>query len=125
MTATVQDLDLDLDNRTLPMDRAQDEEEDLARMLITAGWYVVLARTSIGFAFTVLVRRRGSSPGRSQSRARLVWHLGFVAGEPPAGFGPSCSYLAFLGVTPSRPSARHLLCFFASRFGPGRSLGLT
>ncbi|MEU2591637.1 hypothetical protein ABZ630_12520, partial [Streptomyces albidoflavus] len=45
---------LDLDNRDLPLDRAQDEEEDLARMLIAAAWYQVLARTPIGFAFTPL-----------------------------------------------------------------------
>ncbi|MEU1037013.1 hypothetical protein ABZ402_52375 [Streptomyces mirabilis] len=34
---------LDLDNRELPIDRGQDEEEDLARMLIAAAWYQVLA----------------------------------------------------------------------------------
>ncbi|MFG2775067.1 hypothetical protein [Streptomyces sp. NPDC048350] len=52
LTETVQHLDLD--NRDLPVDRAQDEEEDLARMLIAAAWYQVMARTSIGFAFTPL-----------------------------------------------------------------------
>jgi hypothetical protein len=45
---------LDLDNRDLPLDRAQDEEEDLARLLIAAAWYQVLARTAIGFTFTPL-----------------------------------------------------------------------
>ncbi|MFJ4633768.1 hypothetical protein [Streptomyces sp. NPDC088847] len=32
----------------------QDEEEDLARVLIAAAWFQVLARTSIGFAFAPL-----------------------------------------------------------------------
>ncbi|WP_432189866.1 hypothetical protein [Streptomyces sp. Tue6028] len=45
---------LDLDNRALPVDRGQDEEADLARMLIAAAWYQVLARTAIGFAYTPL-----------------------------------------------------------------------
>ncbi|WP_244362286.1 hypothetical protein [Streptomyces aquilus] len=44
---------LDLDNRELPVDRGQDEEEVLARMLIAAAWYQALARTPIGFAFTL------------------------------------------------------------------------
>ncbi|SBT94938.1 hypothetical protein GA0115233_11103 [Streptomyces sp. DI166] len=47
-------LRLQLDNRELPMDRALDDEEDLARMLIAAAWYQVNYRTSIGFAFTPL-----------------------------------------------------------------------
>jgi hypothetical protein len=47
-------LGLQLDNRELPMDRAHDEEEDLARMLIAAAWYQVNYRTSIGFAFNPL-----------------------------------------------------------------------
>ncbi|THA36065.1 hypothetical protein E6R18_01525 [Streptomyces sp. A1277] len=60
LTATVRSLDLD--NRTLPMDRAQDEEEDLARMLITATWYQVLARTTIGFAYTPLAKATLKDP---------------------------------------------------------------
>ncbi|MFC7979741.1 hypothetical protein ACFUT3_31470 [Streptomyces cinereoruber] len=60
LTETVQYLDLD--NRDLPLDRAQDEEEDLARMLIAAAWYQVLARTSIGFAFTPLARAAMEDP---------------------------------------------------------------
>ncbi|MFD4392638.1 hypothetical protein [Streptomyces sp. NPDC058495] len=60
LTETVQDLDLD--NRDLPLDRAQDEEEDLARMLIAAAWYQVLARTSIGFAFTPLAKAALEDP---------------------------------------------------------------
>ncbi|MFE7552952.1 hypothetical protein [Streptomyces gardneri] len=61
LTETVQYLDLD--NRDLPLDRAQDEEEDLARMLIAAAWYQVLARTSIGFAFTPLAGAALEDPG--------------------------------------------------------------
>ncbi|MFJ5273825.1 GNAT family N-acetyltransferase [Streptomyces sp. NPDC088358] len=45
---------LRLDDRGLPMDRAHDEEEDLARLLIAAAWYQVNNRTSIGFAYTPL-----------------------------------------------------------------------
>lgn len=45
---------LDLDNRDQPIERAQDEEEDLARMLLAAAWYQVACRTSIGFAYTPL-----------------------------------------------------------------------
>ncbi|MFE2972608.1 hypothetical protein ACFXKC_55580 [Streptomyces sp. NPDC059340] len=47
-------LGLRLDDRDLPTDRGQDQEEDLARMLIAAAWYQVLARTPIGFAYTPL-----------------------------------------------------------------------
>ncbi|MFI8932551.1 hypothetical protein ACIG3E_33425 [Streptomyces sp. NPDC053474] len=45
---------LNLDNRQEPMVRAHDEEEDLARMLLAAAWYQVLARTTIGFVYTPL-----------------------------------------------------------------------
>ncbi|MFE7046037.1 hypothetical protein ACFU9X_43645 [Streptomyces atratus] len=61
LTETVRHLDLD--NRALPIDRAQDEEEDLARMLIAAAWYQVLARTFIGFAFTPLAKVALEDPG--------------------------------------------------------------
>ncbi|MGW3569623.1 hypothetical protein ACWDSL_38160 [Streptomyces sp. NPDC000941] len=54
---------LGLDNRALPIDRAHDEEEDLARMLIAAAWYQVLARTPIGFAFTPLAKAALADPG--------------------------------------------------------------
>ncbi|MEV0750194.1 hypothetical protein AB0I75_34170 [Streptomyces sp. NPDC050273] len=54
---------LDLDNRNQPIDHGQDEEEDLARMLIAAAWYQVLARTSIGFAFTPLAKAALEGPG--------------------------------------------------------------
>jgi hypothetical protein len=54
---------LDLDNRDLPVDRGQDEEEHLARMLIAAAWYQVLARTPIGFAFTPLAMAALVDPG--------------------------------------------------------------
>ncbi|QIB49470.1 hypothetical protein [Streptomyces aureoverticillatus] len=54
---------LDLDNRDLPIDRGQDEEEHLARMLIVAAWYQVLARTPIGFAFTPLSEAALEDPG--------------------------------------------------------------
>ncbi|OEJ22573.1 hypothetical protein [Streptomyces subrutilus] len=45
---------LDLDNRALSMDRAHDDEEDLARMLLAGAWYQVMARTSYGFTSTQL-----------------------------------------------------------------------
>lgn len=54
---------LQLDNRELPMDRAQDEEEDLARLLIAATWYQVKYPTSIGFAFTPLAIATHEDPG--------------------------------------------------------------
>jgi hypothetical protein len=54
---------LDLDNRDQPIDHGQDEEEDLARMLIAAAWYQVLARTPIGFAFTPLAKAALEDPG--------------------------------------------------------------
>ncbi|WP_424863807.1 hypothetical protein [Streptomyces sp. MMS24-I29] len=60
LTETVRHLDLD--NRDLPIDRAQGEGEDLARMLIAAAWYQVLARTAIGFAFTPLVKAALKGP---------------------------------------------------------------
>ncbi|MFI6468534.1 hypothetical protein [Streptomyces sp. NPDC050538] len=47
-------LALELDSRELPMDRGQEEEEDLARLLIAAAWYQVNYRTPIGFAYTPL-----------------------------------------------------------------------
>jgi hypothetical protein len=47
-------LRLQLDNRELPMDRAHDEEEDLARLLIAAAWYQVNYRNAYGFAYTPL-----------------------------------------------------------------------
>ncbi|MGI5262341.1 hypothetical protein [Streptomyces angustmyceticus] len=53
---------LDLANRELPMDRAQDEEEHLARLLIAAAWYQVNARTAIGFVFTPLAEAALSDP---------------------------------------------------------------
>ncbi|MEU1701816.1 hypothetical protein [Streptomyces pseudogriseolus] len=56
-------LRLQLDNRELPMDRAHDEEEDLARLLIAAAWYQVSYRTSIGFAFTPLAIAAREDPG--------------------------------------------------------------
>ncbi|MFC5900748.1 hypothetical protein ACFQ60_00580 [Streptomyces zhihengii] len=45
---------LDLDSRGLPMDRAHDEETHLARMLLAAAWYQVMARNSYGFTDTPL-----------------------------------------------------------------------
>lgn len=54
---------LDLDNRDQPIDHGQDEEEHLARMLIAAAWYQVLARTPIGFAFTPLAKAALEDPG--------------------------------------------------------------
>ncbi|MEU1791972.1 hypothetical protein ABZ553_40090 [Streptomyces sparsogenes] len=54
---------LELDNRQAPIERAHDEEEDLARLLLAAAWYQVLARTSIGFAFTPLARTAWKDPG--------------------------------------------------------------
>ncbi|MFE6274095.1 hypothetical protein ACFVQ9_35500 [Streptomyces goshikiensis] len=45
---------LDLDNRALSMDRAHDEEEALARMLLAAAWYQVMFRNPYGFTYTPL-----------------------------------------------------------------------
>ncbi|MFF8934747.1 hypothetical protein ACF08O_08470 [Streptomyces paradoxus] len=56
-------LRLELDNRDLPMDRDQDEEEDLARLLITAAWCQVNYRTPIGFAYTPLAITAREDPG--------------------------------------------------------------
>ncbi|MGQ4389059.1 hypothetical protein [Streptomyces sp. SAS_270] len=73
---------LDLDNRDLPIDHGQDEEEDLARMLIAAAWYQVLARTPIGFAFTPLAnaaledpRRRHALAAVAEMSQRTAWQL--------------------------------------------------
>jgi hypothetical protein len=56
-------LGLQLDNRELTMDRAYDEEEDLARMLIAAAWYQVNYRNSYGFAYTPLAITAREDPG--------------------------------------------------------------
>ncbi|MGY1503752.1 hypothetical protein ACW4TU_45575 (plasmid) [Streptomyces sp. QTS52] len=56
-------LALQLDNRELPMDRAHDEEEDLARMLIAASWYQVKYRSPIGFTYTPLAITAREDPG--------------------------------------------------------------
>ncbi|MFE0462553.1 hypothetical protein ACFW1A_25190 [Kitasatospora sp. NPDC058965] len=45
---------LDLDNRDLPMDRTWEEEQELARVLLTAAWYQVAARNPYGFTYTPL-----------------------------------------------------------------------
>ncbi|MEV0957918.1 hypothetical protein AB0I97_18920 [Streptomyces sp. NPDC049951] len=48
---------LDHGNRAQSIDHGQDEEEEgLARMLIAAAWYQVLARSPIRFAFTPLAK---------------------------------------------------------------------
>jgi len=54
---------LDLDNREAPMDRAHDEEEDLARLLLAAAWYQVLARNPFGFLHTPLAISAMEDPG--------------------------------------------------------------
>ncbi|MGQ4437474.1 hypothetical protein [Streptomyces sp. SAS_260] len=61
LTETV--LGLELDNRDLPMDRDQDEEEDLARLLLAAAWYQVNYRSPIGFAYTPLAVTAREDPG--------------------------------------------------------------
>ncbi|AEM88530.1 hypothetical protein [Streptomyces violaceusniger] len=73
-------LGLQLDNRELSMDRAHDEEEDLARMLIAAAWYQVNYRTSIGFAFTPLASAAWEDPGAfSLERLLQLPHRDMVA----------------------------------------------
>ncbi|MFI0092027.1 hypothetical protein [Streptomyces bobili] len=52
----------DLDNRELPIDHGQDEEVNLAGVLIAADGDQVLARTPIGFAFTPLARAALEDP---------------------------------------------------------------
>ncbi|WP_051774437.1 hypothetical protein [Streptomyces sp. NRRL S-237] len=61
LTTTVRDLDLD--NRQLPLDRAHDDEEDLARLLLASAWYQVNYRTGIGFALTPLAIAARKDPG--------------------------------------------------------------
>ncbi|MGW7821840.1 hypothetical protein ACWGLF_27820 [Streptomyces puniciscabiei] len=56
-------LRLELDNRELPMDRAHDEEEGLARLLIAAAWYQVNYRNPFGFAYTPLAITAHEDPG--------------------------------------------------------------
>ncbi|MEV5102095.1 hypothetical protein ACFQ7G_07075 [Streptomyces massasporeus] len=70
---------MDLDNRELSVDRGQDEEEALARMLIAAACPKVLVRTQIGtplakaaledpdaFTFTRLLELSGVGVGRQE-----------------------------------------------------------
>jgi hypothetical protein len=45
---------LALDARGQPLERAQDEEEALARMLLAAAWYQVARRNPFGFTYTPL-----------------------------------------------------------------------
>ncbi|PIM72691.1 hypothetical protein CTU88_11265 [Streptomyces sp. JV178] len=56
-------LGLQLDNRELAMDRAHDEETDLARMLIAASWYQVNYRNAYGFSYTPLAITAREDPG--------------------------------------------------------------
>ncbi|WP_371640783.1 hypothetical protein [Streptomyces virginiae] len=60
LTATIRDLDLD--NRELSLDRAHDDEEGLARLLLASAWYQVNYRTGIGFALTPLGRSAPCAP---------------------------------------------------------------
>ncbi|WP_424893320.1 hypothetical protein [Streptomyces sp. XH2] len=69
LTEAVQSLDLD--NRATPMDRAHDEEEDLARMLLAAAWYQVLWRNPFGFTYTPLFIAALEDPG-AFTLARLL-----------------------------------------------------
>ncbi|MFE5795045.1 hypothetical protein ACFQ8C_21060 [Streptomyces sp. NPDC056503] len=62
---------LGLDDRSLPLERAQDEEEELARLVIAAAWYQVNARSRIGFAFTPLSLAAHADPA-SFTLARLL-----------------------------------------------------
>lgn len=71
---------LELDNRQAPIERAHDEEEDLARLLLAAAWYQVLARTPIGFAFTPLACTARQDPGGfSLTRLLELPHRDLVA----------------------------------------------
>lgn len=54
---------LDLDNRQTPLDRAHEEEEDLARMLLAAAWYQVFTRSRFGFTYTPLFLAAREDPG--------------------------------------------------------------
>ncbi|MEE1831745.1 hypothetical protein [Streptomyces sp. SP17KL33] len=54
---------LDLANRDTPIDRAHDQEQDLARLLIASAWYQVLTRSSIGFEHTPLHLAACEDPG--------------------------------------------------------------
>jgi hypothetical protein len=53
---------LALDDRDQDMERAQDEEEQLARMLLVAAWYAVACRNRYGFTFTPLYNAAVEDP---------------------------------------------------------------
>ncbi|MFH9958936.1 hypothetical protein ACH4OX_32635 [Streptomyces roseolus] len=71
---------LDLDGRGQPMECAQDEEEDLARMLIAAAWYQVHIRSPLGFAYTPLSLAAHEDPaGFTLERLLALPHPDMVA----------------------------------------------
>ncbi|MCI3273530.1 hypothetical protein [Streptomyces cylindrosporus] len=79
---------LQLDDRDLPIDGGQDEEEDLARLLIAAAWYQVNYRTPIGFAYTPLSITAREDPGTfTFERLFQLPHCTMVADivAPPQG----------------------------------------
>ncbi|MFD9946265.1 hypothetical protein ACFWYW_30645 [Nonomuraea sp. NPDC059023] len=53
---------MQLDDRNQPMLRAEDEEEDLARMLIAAAWYALNYRNPFAFPDTPLVKAAVTAP---------------------------------------------------------------
>lgn len=77
LTHTVHALDA---NRNTPIDRAHDEEEALARLLIAAAWYQVLARNPFGFEHTPLYLAAREDPGSfTLDRLLLLPHRDLVA----------------------------------------------
>lgn len=54
---------LRLEDRELPLERAGDEEEHLARLLLAAAWYQVAYRAGIGFPYTPLFLAAVEDPG--------------------------------------------------------------
>jgi hypothetical protein len=53
---------LALDDRDQDLERAQDEEEQLARMLLAAAWYAVAFRNPYGFTYTPLYNAAVEAP---------------------------------------------------------------
>ncbi|MFA7764350.1 hypothetical protein [Streptomyces sp. NRRL S-448] len=81
---------LDLDNRALSMDRAHDEEENLARMLLAGAWYQVMARNPYGFTYTPLYLTAGRRAAETAlARGWRCRHQRHGKAKAPAEPGPA------------------------------------
>lgn len=95
LTRTVQALDLA--NRSTPIDRAHDEEEDLARLLIAAAWYQVLSRNPVGFEHTPLYLAACEDPSSfTLNRLLQLPHRDLVADPVAQLYQAAASPLASL-----------------------------